>query len=150
MNPVLKKVMSTANRLAVFLYRRSKGRIGGSAKGQPLLLLTAPGRKTGQPRTVSVTYFEHNGSYVVAGSAGGMKTDPQWIKNLSATPSAHIQIGAAEMDVKVRIAQGEERDALWRDVVTAQAPFFAGYQAKTGRTIPIAFLDPAPNADPAT
>jgi deazaflavin-dependent oxidoreductase (nitroreductase family) len=150
MNPVLKKVMSTANRLAVFLYRRSKGRIGGSAKGRPLLLLTAPGRKTGQPRTVSVTYFEHNGSYVVAASAGGMKNDPEWIKNLSATHAAHIQIGAAEMDVKVRIAQGEERDELWRDVVTAQAPFFAGYQAKTGRTIPIALLDPAPSADPAT
>jgi deazaflavin-dependent oxidoreductase (nitroreductase family) len=146
MNPVLKKVMSTANRLSVFLYRRSDGRIAGKAKGRPLLLLTAPGRKTGQPRTVSVTYFEHNGSYVVAASAGGMKSDPQWIKNLAATPTAHIQLGAREMDVKVRIATGEERDVLWRDVVTAQAPFFTGYQEKTRRTIPIALLDPVPGS----
>jgi deazaflavin-dependent oxidoreductase (nitroreductase family) len=142
--------MRTGTRLAVFLYRRSNGRIGGSAKGHPLLLLTAPGRKSGHPHTVSVTYFEHNGSYVVVGSAGGMKNDPQWIRNLAATPTAHVQIGAEQTDVGVRIAEGEERDRLWREVVIAQAPFFAGYQEKTGRTIPLALLEPAPGAGSAT
>jgi deazaflavin-dependent oxidoreductase (nitroreductase family) len=149
LNPVLKRVIRTGNRLSVFLYRRSKGRIAGSAKGHRLMLLTAPGRKSRQPHTVAVTFFEHGGSYVVAGSAGGMKNDPQWIKNLAATPTAHIQIGAEESDVRVRMAQGDERDQLWRDVVVAHAPFFANYQEKTGRTIPLAVLDPAPAADPA-
>ena len=147
MNPVLKNVMRTANRLSVFLYRRSKGRIGGKAKGRPVFLLTVPGRRSGQPHTVMVTYFEHKGTYVVAASAGGMKNDPQWIKNLAATSTAHVQLGAQEMEVKVRVTEGEERVELWRDVVTAQAPFFAGYQEKTGRTIPVAVLDPVPTGD---
>ena len=150
MNPVLKNVMRAGSRMMVFLYRRSNGRIGGTVKGLPIMLLTAPGRKSGQPHTVTVSYFEHDGAYVVAASAGGMKNDPQWIKNLAATPTAHIQIGAEKRDVKVRVAQGDERDTLWRDVVTARAPFFARYQEKTGRTIPVAVLEPAASADPSS
>jgi deazaflavin-dependent oxidoreductase (nitroreductase family) len=147
MNRVGKQVMRTANRLAAFLYRRSNGRIGGTIKGTPVLLLTAPGRRSGLPRTTSVTYFEHDGAYVVVGSAGGMKDDPQWFKNLRATPTAHIQIGARALDVGVRIARGDERDQLWRDVVTARAPFFNRYHEKSGRVIPIAVLEPAPGSD---
>jgi hypothetical protein len=43
--------------------------------------------------------------------------------------------------VSVHDTQGEERDALWASVVE-QAPFFEGYQKKSGRTIPIAVLTP--------
>ena len=134
--------MRAANALAVALYRRSNGRIGGSAKGTPVLLLTAPGRKTGTPHTVAVAYFEHNGGYLVTGSAGGAKRDPQWIRNLRATPRAHIQVGAEQIDVEVRVTHAAERDELWRNVVTAQKPFFARYQEKAGRLIPVAELTP--------
>jgi hemerythrin-like domain-containing protein len=50
--PVLRRLLPAANHLAVALYRRSGGRIGGSAKGIPVLLITAPGRRTGAPHTV--------------------------------------------------------------------------------------------------
>jgi deazaflavin-dependent oxidoreductase (nitroreductase family) len=147
LNAIGKQLMRTGNRLAVFLYRRSKGRIGGSAKGHPLLLLTVSGRTSGRPHTTAITYFEHDGSYVLAGSAGGAKHDPQWIKNLRSTATARIQVGAKERDVTARVARGEERDALWRDVVTAHAPFFARYEEKAGRIIPVAVLDPTPGSD---
>lgn len=150
MNAVMKKVMRTANALAVSLYRRSNGRIGGSAKGKPLLLLTVPGRKTGTPHTVAVAYFEHNGCYLVTGSAGGMKDDPQWIRNLRVVPRAQIQIGAEKTDVQARVSEPTERDQLWRDVVLAEAPFFAGYQEKCDRVIPIAVLNPTREQNPGS
>lgn len=73
------KIMAAVNRLAAWVYRRTKGRVGGSAKGVPVLLITVPGRKTGVPRSVPVAFFEHGDGYLVAGSAGGGKADPQWI-----------------------------------------------------------------------
>ena len=142
MNPIVTRLMRAANAGAVALYRRTGGRLGGSVKGVPLLLLTVPGRKTGVPRTVAVSYFHHDGSSVVVGSAGGAKHDPQWMKNLRATPTARIEIGRKEQEVRVRIADPAERDALWKDVIVPNAPFFAGYEQKAGRVIPVAVLTP--------
>lgn len=42
MNTVMRKAMRAANGMAVYLYRRTNGRIGGKAKGVPVLLLTSP------------------------------------------------------------------------------------------------------------
>jgi hypothetical protein len=60
-----------ANKAAASIYRRPRGRIGGNAKGLPVLLLNVSGRKTGKLRTVPVAFFEHDDSYLVAASAGG-------------------------------------------------------------------------------
>ena len=144
MNPVLKKTLQAVNATAVGLYRRSNGRIGGKARGTDVLLLTVAGRKTGQPRTVAVSYFEYDGDYVIVGSAGGLKQDPQWIRNLAAAGQARIQIRDQVQVVGGRIAERAERDRLWDDVVLARFPLFAKYQEKSGRTIPVAVLTPRP------
>ena len=140
MNPVAKKAMALANDALCWTYRRSNGRIGGSAKGIPVLVLTVPGRKTGKPRSVPVTYFEYDDGYLVAASAGGMKASPQWIHNLNAARAARVRIGEYQYDVDARLASSGERDDLWRNVVLTRAPFFADYEKKSGRTIPLALL----------
>jgi deazaflavin-dependent oxidoreductase (nitroreductase family) len=143
MNAAVKRLIRAGNGLAVFLYRRSNGRIGGSARGgTPVLLLTVPGRKTGTPHTAPVSYFEDQGSYVVTGTAGGRKQDPQWFRNLRAAPRAHVELGPRHLDVDVHVASGVERDRLWREVVLARAPSFATYEEKSGRVIPVAMLTP--------
>jgi deazaflavin-dependent oxidoreductase (nitroreductase family) len=144
LGPALRRVAWTGNRLAVGLYRRSSGRIGGTAKGLPVMLITVPGRKTGTPHTAPVAYFEDNGRYIVTGSAGGTKADPQWFRNLRATTRARIQIGDNQYDVEAQVAEGADRDRLWQDIVLARAPFFAKYEQKGGRIIPVAVLSPLP------
>jgi deazaflavin-dependent oxidoreductase (nitroreductase family) len=141
-NPMMKKAMRVANSVAVGLYRRSNGRIGGRVQGTSVLLLTVPGRKTGTPHTVAVSYFDHDGGYLLAASAGGTKDDPQWVRNLAAAGKASIRIGATSQEVDARIAKDTERDKLWQDIIVAQYPFFAKYQEKSGRTIPVAILTP--------
>jgi deazaflavin-dependent oxidoreductase (nitroreductase family) len=71
-----------------------------------------------------------------------MKSDPQWIHNLGAAGKAQIRVFGDQYDVDARIADSAEREALWQEIVLAQAPFFAGYEEKSGRTIPIAVLTP--------
>src|SRR4029450_7323164 len=52
MNAAVKRLIRAGNGLAVFLYRRSNGGIGGSVRGgTPVLLLTAPGLHNGPPHT---------------------------------------------------------------------------------------------------
>lgn len=144
LGPVLRRFVKNVNRLLVWLYRRSSGRIGGTAKGLPVLLITVPGRKTGTPHTAPVAYFEDNGHYIVTGSAGGTKTDPQWFRNLRATTQAQIQLGDTRYDVRPHVPTGTDRDQLWHDIVLARAPFFAKYEQKAGRIIPVAVLSPLP------
>ena len=140
MGRAMRKLMRMGNNLGVSLYRRSGGRIGGSAKGLPVLLLTVPGRRTGRPHTVAVAYFEHDGGYLVMGSGGGMKEEPQWMRNLKAASHATIQIGDDVREVTARITAGTERDRLWHDVVLARAPSSAKYETRSGRTIPVGVL----------
>jgi len=143
MSSVAKSVMATGNKVASWLYIRSDGRVGGSARGVPVLVLTVPGRMSGKPRTVPVAYFDHNDGYLVAATAGGSKNNPEWIKNLAASGRARVHVGEQESDVNVRIVDGSERDQLWRDVVVERAPGFAKYEEKSGgRVIPIAILSP--------
>ncbi|WP_281221106.1 hypothetical protein [Nocardia uniformis] len=40
------------------------------------------------------------------------------------------------------VPEATGRDQLWYDVVLRQAPFFAKYQDKSGRIIPVAVLTP--------
>jgi hypothetical protein len=63
-------------------------------------------------------------------------------KNLRKTPEAEVQLARQRFRVAVRELLGAERDEVWRDVVVARAPFFAGYSVKGQRTIPLALLTP--------
>jgi len=108
--------------------------------GLPVLLLTAPGRTTGIPRTTPVVYLENGDSYVVVGSAFGTRTDPDWIRNLAAAEAVRIRIGDDESEVSARIATGEERDRIWRQVIVPALPTIAKHEARSGRTFPVGVL----------
>jgi deazaflavin-dependent oxidoreductase (nitroreductase family) len=144
--PTIPKVLFRVGAaLNVGVYRRTGGRVGSRARGgRPVLLLTVRGRKSGADRTVPVTYFTEGDGYLVVGSGGGMKTDPQWVRNLAVAPTARIQVQRRRLDVTVEQLRGDERDAVWRDVVVSRAPSFADYERPSGRTIPIFRLQPQP------
>lgn len=73
-----------------------------------------------------------------------MKHDPQWIHNLQAAGQAEVEIGRDRVAVNGQVTSGAERDRLWNNVVLTQAPFFATYEQKSGRVIPVATLTPRP------
>ncbi len=143
MATMAERLWRAGNKAAVWVYRRTGGALGGKAKGGcPVLLLTAPGRKSGQPHTVPVAYVLHEGAYYLAASAGGQPKEPQWIRNLRATSTATVQVRKQTLPVSVEVLRGAQRDTAWNDVIVARYPFFAAYETKSGRTIAVARVTP--------
>lgn len=141
MPKVQRLVMRAAGALNVRVYRASGGRLMGKARGIQVLLLTVAGRNTGVEHTTALVFLEDGGRYVVTGSAGGSAFEPQWFRNLRRAQHAVIEVGSRRIGVEVSIAGPREREALWQQQLVG-APFFAKYQAKVEREIPMAVLTP--------
>jgi deazaflavin-dependent oxidoreductase (nitroreductase family) len=109
----------------------------GPLAGHPLLLMTSRGAKSGADRRSILTYHRDGVDYIVAGTAGGSKTDPAWIHNVEAEPDVKVEIGTDAFDATASlVTDASERDRLWDDHVQA-LPWFADYPAQTGRVIPM-------------
>jgi len=135
-----KAVGRTMMRLIVWLYRRTGGRVGGSMRGAPVLLITSTGRRSGRPWTTPVIYQADGDGWVVIGSNAGSTRHPAWWLNLRANPTATIEIGRDTYPVTAHKVDGDERARLWQKMV-AVYPGYDGYTKKTSRQIPVVRLD---------
>jgi deazaflavin-dependent oxidoreductase (nitroreductase family) len=122
-------------------FRANDGKVGGEFEGADLLLLTTTGAKSGEPRVSPLAYFRVDDKLLILGSFAGADVNPGWVHNLRANPSARIEIGNESSDVTARELPPAERDELFPKI-TAVAPGFAEYQAKTTRIIPVFELQP--------
>jgi F420H(2)-dependent quinone reductase len=129
-----------AGKLNVPLYRLTGGRIGGRVNRAPVLLLTATGRRSGKKRTVPVLYLADEGRQIVIGSNAGHTREPAWSLNLKANPDAEVEIGRERRPVRARIAEGDEREDLWRKV-NEQYSGFDDYSDRTDRQIAVFVLE---------
>ena len=116
--------------------------MGGTAEA-PVVVLTVPGRRSGLPRSACVRALRHDEGYVVWGSASGRPADPDWFRNLRAAGHAQLRDGDRELAVDAVELVGDERAQAWRGILAA-LPGVAKYEAKAGRTIPVARLTPRP------
>ena len=129
--------------LALFVYRATRGRIGGRFGRARVLLLTTTGRRTGKRRTAPLGYLEDGGDLVVIASFGGSDVQPAWYLNLAADTDVEVQLrGGARQPMRARTATPEERARLWLRVVEMYAGY-AKYQARTAREIPLVILEPS-------
>jgi deazaflavin-dependent oxidoreductase (nitroreductase family) len=134
-------VLRAFGKLNVPLYRLTRGRVGGKVGRAPVLLLTSTGRRSGVQRTAPVLYMRDGGNVVVIGSNAGNKNEPGWSFNLKASADAHVEIGAQHLDVRARLAEGDERERLWR-AMNAEYEGFDAYDARTSRNIAVFVLEP--------
>lgn len=107
--------------------------------GTTILLLTTKGRSSGHDRTTPLIHREDRGRWVIVASKGGAPDHPGWFKNLEAHPDATIQVKDERIPVRASVAEGEERERLWRDMVEVW-PDYDSYQEKTDRQIPVVIL----------
>jgi deazaflavin-dependent oxidoreductase (nitroreductase family) len=124
------------------ILRVSKGKVLGKGYGMPMLILETTGAKSGEKRTtVLSTPLVRDGFVVLVASFGGDDRNPAWFHNIKKTPEVTITLENETKPMVARIAEGEERDALWAEL-TAAHDNYAGYQKKTDRKIPVVVLDP--------
>ncbi len=137
-----RRFLRIGNRLGVWLYRVSNGRLVGGAKDVTVMMITTPGRRTGIPRSTCVRYLDAAEGFVVWGTGSGSQRDPDWFRNLRKVAVADVQVAARTIKVRPRELTGDERALMWRDVILARAPEVEKVATKAGRTIPVAVLEP--------
>jgi proline iminopeptidase len=115
--------------------------VAGGSGPVPTLLLTTRGRKSGEPRLLPLIYGKADGGYVIIASKGGAPSHPAWYLNLAAHPEVDVQVAADRFKATARVATGEERSALWSQMVELYPPYTA-YQERTEREIPVVVLEP--------
>ena len=125
-----------------WLIPHSRGRLK-VALGQPILLLHTLGARSGQPRTSPLLYTPRGDGFVIVASKAGDAHHPAWYHNLRAHPdSVAIDVNGSHTVVSPRVAEGSEREALWR-LVNDNYNGYDTYQVRAGeRVIPIVVLEP--------
>ena len=132
-----------ANLVHSTVFNTTKGRVGGTGFGMPVVQLTTTGRKSGEPRKSMLTSPVQDGdNMVLVASYGGADHHPAWYLNLRDNPSVEITKDGETRVMKARTATAEERAELWPRVVAAYKGY-GQYQTRTDREIPLVILEPA-------
>ena len=121
------------------VYRGTRGLIGGNLFGIHMLLLTTRGRKTGQRRTLPLSYVEYKGDLIVVASNGGADKPPAWWLNLQSAATAQVQLNGETFEITWTEAPRKERMEYWRKLQSAN-PAYRVYRFRTEREIPIILL----------
>ncbi len=118
------------------------GRLGTRVIGMPVLELVTTGHKSGQERSILITYVEAPDGPALAGSNAGAGSDPAWVKNLRENPEAKIRRDGKWERVRARFPGAEDRARIWRSFIEADDGY-ADYEDMVSREIPIVVLETA-------
>ncbi|MFZ0769727.1 MAG: nitroreductase/quinone reductase family protein [Acidimicrobiales bacterium] len=120
----------------------SRGRIGRSAFGMPVVELRTMGRVSGRTRSVILTApIIDEGRVVLVASKGGDDRDPEWYRNILVHPDVELVIAGERHRMRARNATKEERDELWPRVVSVYRHYNT-YQRRAHREIPVVICEP--------
>jgi F420H(2)-dependent quinone reductase len=115
---VIGKLISPLQRWVILTTR---GRV--TLMSKPVLLLTAIGRRSGQPRTVPLFYLRDDDNLIVCNvRPPGERRNP-WPLNVRADPQVIIRISGVEEPRMARDARPEEVDRLWPRLVALWPPY---------------------------
>jgi len=120
-------------------FRANGGQCGGRWEGNPMVLLSTVGARSGQPRTSPLTYTSDGDRIVLIASRAGDQRHPDWYHNLVANPEVVIELGAERFAALATVADEPERTQLL-DARIAEMPRFGGYVEMTERTIPVVVI----------
>jgi deazaflavin-dependent oxidoreductase (nitroreductase family) len=99
------------------MYSLSGGRVGLARPNQGkkfgTLRLNTVGRRSGQPRSAMVGYFEDGPNLITLAMNGWADAEPAWWLNLQASPDITVDLPEGKRAVRARAATGAERDRLW-------------------------------------
>lgn len=109
--------------------------------GDPIVVITSLGARSGKVRKNPVMRVEKDGRYVAVASLGGAPQNPEWYHNLLAHPLVDLQDGPVKKSYRARLLEGTERDEWWQYAVDTWSTY-GDYQRRTERRIPVFLLEP--------
>ena len=120
-------------------FRANEGRCGGVFEGNPMILLTMTGARSGRTLTTPLTYCADGDDCIVFASAGGSPRHPAWYHNLVAHPEVTIERDTETYAATAVVTSGDDRAAAF-DLMVSTMPRFAEYQDQVEREIPVVRL----------
>jgi deazaflavin-dependent oxidoreductase (nitroreductase family) len=124
------------------LYRGSGRRLGTEWGSMRVLFLHHTGAKSGKERISPLLYVEDGANIGIIASKGGHQRNPAWLHNLKANPDAEVELKGGVRNVHARVAEGAERDRIWRKAAKVW-PDYERYQRRAPhRKIPVVVLEP--------
>ena len=108
--------------------------------GDPIVVITSLGARSGKVRKNPVMRVERDGTYVAVASLGGAPQNPEWYYNFLAHPEVELQDGPERKKYRARLVEGDERADWWQYAVDTW-PTYGKYQKKTDREIPVFVLE---------
>jgi deazaflavin-dependent oxidoreductase (nitroreductase family) len=109
-----------------------------TAGGLHSFVVETTGAKTGLKRRAVLGYLDDGPfAWLIIGSKGGAPTNPAWVHNLAANPSATVVMAdGSRVAVRGERLSGDELDRAW-DRIAEEAPEYVAYRSKTTRPIPV-------------
>jgi deazaflavin-dependent oxidoreductase (nitroreductase family) len=117
-------------------------RAGGEIEGmhrERLVLLTTLGARTGVRHTTPMMFHRDGPRLLVVASNAGDPRDPQWYRNVLADPRVTVEVGDETYDATAVPLDDEDRERTWA-MLKERYPFFADYETRVARTIPVLAL----------
>lgn len=137
----LRQFIKPFSRFNSFVYKLSGGRLMGSFRERPVMLVTMKGAKSGKDRTIPLMYVAYKDGVIAVGSQGGAPKSPVWVKNLQANPDVVVQYKGKKMNLRARQVDDAEKAEVWPTCVEHYHEY-ADYQARTDRNIPVFVCEP--------
>lgn len=140
-------VKHVASKVDPLIFRATGGRFTSTGVPTlPMLALTVPGRRTGEPRTVQLAYHLDGDDLLVVASAMGQPHHPAWRYNLEAAGGGEVQLRGATLRVTARLLDAGEKQRLW-PAISRTIPQMATYEQRTDRDIQVFRLTTVAAAD---
>lgn len=108
-----------------------------------MLRLRTVGRRSGKERIAILGYLEDDANLITPAMNGWADSEPAWLLNLQANPSATVELPGGRRDVTARIATAEERPRLWSMLSgLGTAAYTDANAARRSRETAIVILEP--------
>lgn len=128
-------VKHVAAKVDPIIFRATKGRFTSTGVPTlPMLALTVPGRRSGEPRTVQLAYHRDGDDLLVVASAMGQERHPAWRYNLEAAAEGEVLLRGESYRVTASVLDADEKQRLW-PAIRRTIPQMATYEQRTDRAI---------------
>lgn len=108
--------------------------------GMPHVLVETIGRRSGKHHRVALpTWTDPEGHLIIVASFAGAPKHPAWffnIRDADANPTVQCRRQGGPFEATPEVLEGAERTRVW-DLLIADRAWYADYQEKAGREIPL-------------
>ena len=129
-------LLKLVTRVHVGLSRLTGARLGNTLGGDEVCFVDMTGARSGRQLTVPLMYVPHGDDVLLVASLGGAPKNPIWYHNIVKNPGIDITYRGVSKSYTARLAQADEKPALWPVCDGCYAPY-AHYRKRTTRDIPI-------------